>query len=164
MRMQNTFTLASLMLLFALTIVYGQAQKQTSSVASAPKIGVIKKPLIDGCGCTLQLPEDYRKHNERAIFLHDYSDTVQMNIDGKDVRLKLISESPKPQKVKVGSRRKEIYSVGKDRIEIEYVVTKVCPSKDDRDDWCEATWYSATITVIRDKQSQQIKALGLCGC
>lgn len=164
MKARNTTLLAPLILLFALTLTHSQTPKQPNVTAADPKIGVIKKPLADGCGCTLQLPEDYRKHNERAVFLHDYSDTVQMNIDGKDVRLKLISESPEPQKVKVGSRRKEIYSAGKDRIEIEYVVTKTCPSKDDRDDWCEATWYSATITVIRGKQSQQIKALGLCGC
>lgn len=161
MKIRKTTTLAPLVLLFALTTTYGQAQKQPSVAALDPKIGVIKKALTDGCGCTLQLPEDYRKHNERAVFLHDFSDIIQMNIDGKDVRLKLISESPQPKKEKVGNHRKEVYSAGRDRVEIEYVTTKVCPPKDES---CEAIWYSATITVIRGKQSHQVKTQGLCGC
>ncbi len=161
MKIRKTSLLAPVFLLIALTTANGQAQKQSTAATSAPKIGVIKKPLTDGCSCTLQLPEDYRKHNERAVFLHDFSDIIQMNIDGKDVRLKLVSESPQPKKEKVGNRRKEVYSAGKDRVEIEYVTTKVCPPKDES---CEVTWYSATITVIRGKESQQIKALGTCGC
>jgi len=148
-------------LLLASVVTDGQTQTAPQDAASAPKIGIIKKPLSDGCGCTLQLPEDYRKHNERAVFLSDFGDMIQMNIDGKDVRLKLISESPPSSKEKVGSHRKEIYRVGKDKVEIDYVVTKVCPP---RDEGCEVTWYSATITVIRGRQSQQVKALGICGC
>lgn len=161
MKIRKPLILAPLLLLFALPTTYSQIQKQPDTAAPTPKIGVIKKPLTDGCGCTLQLPEDYRKHNERAVFLNDVGDIIQMNIDGKDVRLKLISESPQLKKEKVGSRRQEVYSAGKDRVEIEFVTTKLCPTKDES---CEATWYSATITVIRGKQSHQIKALGICGC
>jgi hypothetical protein len=130
------------------------------------KIGVIKEPYVDGCGCYFQLPEDSEKRVAGYVFLVDIVEaqgTAQMNIDGKDVILKLVKSNEKVglKETKVGSTHSEFYKSGEVEVGIEYVVTGVCEPEDES---CESTAYSATITVTRNGVYQKIKASGSCGC
>ncbi len=126
-----------------------------------PKIGTIKKSLVDGCACSLQLPSDYQRRKQDFVFLSDFADIVQMNIDGQDIKLKLVKETKAKGKAKVGNRHSEAYISGQTRVRIDWLVTEVCDPKDES---CEVTWYSAVITVNRSGQIQKVKALGMCGC
>ncbi|MEW6210494.1 MAG: hypothetical protein AB1631_19160 [Acidobacteriota bacterium] len=133
--------------------------QELSQNSAAPKIGVIKKPALEGCGCSLQFPSDYRKHNDRYVFLSDLDDVAQMNIDGEDVLLKLVSKTE--SKGRIGSRHSETYAAEGTKVRVNFVVTKLC---DPKDEGCEVTWYSAIIAVNINGKTQKMKVTGVCGC
>jgi hypothetical protein len=126
-----------------------------------PAIGAIEKPLIDGCGCSLRLPSDYEKENKRYLFLSDFSGVAQMNLDGKDLKIKVVKETRQKGKPRVGEHHTETYIADQYKIVIDWRVKEVCAPKDEG---CEVIWYSAVITVSRGNQTQKVNALGLCGC
>src|SRR5215510_523310 len=69
------------------------------------KVGVIKDPFLLGCGCFLKFPDDFRLENDSDIFVADLDDGAQMNIDEKDIILKLVRREDPKGKIKVGSTR-----------------------------------------------------------
>ncbi len=132
--------------------------------AGALKIGFVEdKSFQDGCGCSLQFPEDEKKNRERYVLLHNFENIALMNIDGQDIRLELIEnrESAHQDSIRKGERSSELYQAGKLGVRVNYLVTKVC---DPNDEACEVTWYDATITVTRDNQKKVLKTKGTCGC
>src|SRR5262245_12511908 len=49
------------------------AQTQNSNASNSIKVSIIRnRSSFDEGGCSLQLPIDYRKHNERFVFLSDF--------------------------------------------------------------------------------------------
>lgn len=137
----------------------------TGAAASTPddrlKVGPIKDPFILGCGCYLKLPDDFKLENDNDIFETDLDESAQMNIDGKDIILKLVRREDPKGKTKVGSTRSEVYASGNIEVRVEYIVKKICDPKDKE---CEDTLYSANITITRNGIERKIRALGLCGC
>jgi len=127
-----------------------------------PRIGVILNSTPpDGCGCSLQFPSDYRKHNDRYVFRRDFDGTGKVNIDGQNVELTTLHDKDNKGEVRAGDRFFEIYSSGNVKVRIDYIVTRVC---NPNDEGCEVTWYSATIAVTRNGSSQTARVLGVCGC
>jgi hypothetical protein len=127
----------------------------------ALKVGFVKEPFIEGCGCFLHLPEDYNKEDRGYIFLGGLADGAQMNFDGKDVELKEVKRIDAEGDIKIGSTRSVFYKSGNIDVGVEYVVKGLCEPDEEE---CESTEYSATITVTRNGMSQKISALGSCGC
>ena len=125
------------------------------------KISVLKnRDSFDGAGCSLQISVDYKKHNERYVFLSDYEDNAVMNIDGKDTNLKLVSRREPKGDPKKGDRSTWNYSAKGTTVRVDFVVTGVC---DPNDESCEVTYYDVTIAVTRGNDKQVVKAKGLCG-
>jgi hypothetical protein len=127
-----------------------------------PKVGIIKEPFLDGCGCYFKFPDDSTKEVKGYVFLAEIIDEgAQMNIDGKDVMLKFVRRVDPAGETKVGSARNEFYKSEDTEVGVEYVVRQLC---DPDNEACESIQYSATITVTRNGISRKIKALGECGC
>lgn len=126
-----------------------------------PQIGAIKKMLVKGCGCSLQSNSDYEKRRQQFLFLSDSGDIVQMNIDGEDIRLKLVKGMKGKGKPRVGNHHSETYIAGQTTVTIDWTVSEVC---DPQDESCEVTFYTAVITVNRGGQIEKVKARGMCGC
>jgi hypothetical protein len=125
------------------------------------RIGVVRsRKLVDGAGCSLQLPADYKKHNERYILLSDSENNAVMNIDGKDTNLKLVSQGEPKGDLKRGDRFTSYYGTKGTKVQVDFLVTRVC---DPNDESCEVTYYDATITVSRGINKQGLKVKGLCG-
>jgi hypothetical protein len=146
-----------------LTVSAGTSRQKTgiTPLQKAPVIGAIQKSAIDGCGCALRLPSDEQKESKRFLFLSDFSGAAQMNLDGKDLKIKLVKETKPKGKPSIGRVHSETYTGGQYTIRIDWRIKKLC---DPKDEGCEVTYYSAVITVSRGGQSQKVKALGLCGC
>jgi hypothetical protein len=147
-----------IILLLIIPLIAGPS---TTTARGSLTVGLIKKPFLDGCGCYLQFPSDYKRNNERYIFLGDLDKNAQMNIDGKDLTLKLVSRREPRGATTVGSRWSEVYTSEETKVRIEYVVRRLC---DPTDEGCEVTWYSARITITRNGVVRKVKALGVCGC
>lgn len=85
-----------------------------------------------------------------------------MNLDGRDVKVKLTTPSHLRKRTKrVGDRSSDVWIADGVRVKVDWIVSTVCkPTELD----CEVTWYTATITVTRNGQSATAQTKGLCGC
>jgi hypothetical protein len=131
------------------------------------KIGIVRKEP-DGANCSLQLPADFKKQNERSVFNSGYENSSDdcecafMNIDGRTIKLKRInSKWPPGGDDKVGNRGVQVYAAGDIRVHVNYTVTHVCGPRDGED--CESTEFSATIIVTRPGASTTLDVRGSCG-
>jgi hypothetical protein len=138
-------------------------QSPTQAPEAAPKIGIIRDPKFrDECGFYLQLAEDYKSHNEKYIFDGDLEESGQMNIDGRDVDLKIVDSDEPDRELRVGEHFSKTYTGGNLNVWIDFVVAGLC---DPKDEGCEVIYYcDATITLDRNGAKQQVKTRGLGGC
>jgi hypothetical protein len=137
-----------------------QTTSPSDRARNSINIGFVKDShSMDGAGCSLQLPADYRKHNERYVFLSDY-DNALVNIDGKDTRLKLVDYHEPEGEAKKGDRSTWNYADAEIGVRVDYIVTGVC---DPGDEACEVTFYDATITVTRGARKAVVRVKGDCG-
>ena len=155
---------STLFLAIVLIILMPADLRSQSKAPPAPplKLGIIKDDRqFDGCGCSLYLNRgDERNH--RAVFLADFSENAAINLNGKDLKLRLTDSSPeKNDNAKVGDRSWEIYKAGSTTLRVDYTITKVC---DPNDESCEVIHYRATLTLIQKGQKTSIRTTGLCGC
>jgi hypothetical protein len=140
----------------------GQMTTQKTTVNNL--IGTIKNSnAVDGCGCSLQtLKESKNPNSNRFIFFSDIDEVAFINLDGKDVKLKLISKVDYKGKERVGKKFSRKYVAGNATVLVEYVITSVCAPNDES---CEVTGHSGTITVTKDSRMQKLtKLTGGCGC
>lgn len=136
-----------------------QADKKTDS----PLIGNLKRlHKTSGCDCKLQtLKESRRSVLNRFVFQSDATGTpAWMNIDGKDVSLKMVSASFPTNGVTLGSRYHKRF-IGKGVfVLIKYVINAVCPEENPD---CDEEGHKATIIVTKEGRKHAIKTFGMCG-
>jgi hypothetical protein len=138
------------------------AESPLQKGAEPPRIGFIQPSSPpETCGWFLQFPTDYRKHNDRYVFRRYVDGPGEMNIDGRNVQLTMLRDEENKGAVSVGDRFFQTYGSSNLRVRIDYIVTRIC---DPKDEGCEVTWYSATITVTRRGSSRRAGVLGVCGC
>jgi hypothetical protein len=138
-------------------------QSPTPAPEAAPKIGIIRDPKFrDECGFYLQLAEDYKSHNEKYVFNGDLEESGQMNIDDRDVDLKIVGSDEPDHELKVGEHFSKTYIGGNLNVRIDFVVESLC---DPKNEGCEVIYYcGAAITIDRNGAKRQVKTRGLGGC
>jgi hypothetical protein len=140
---------------------FAQTAAQNHKSPTLIRVGIVKNTASFGDGgCSLQLPADSKKNNERYVFMSDFDDNAIMNIDGKDTRLKAVSHHEPEGEPKKGDRSTWNYASKGATVRVDFVAIGVCSPNDEG---CEATSYNATITVIRGPGKQIVKATGMCG-
>lgn len=143
-------------MLFSIPALEGRAQSKP-----APKPGfVTEKSLLDGCGCSVYRTAEDNK-NDRFLFVSDMDREAFINLDGKDLKLRVLSWKEKTGQMMVGERSSETYAGGDVNVRLDFTVRRVCPPKDES---CEATWYDVKMTVTRKGQRTVVNAKGICGC
>ena len=167
---RKTFTLIWLILLpFSLAITaLGQSPRAKSPAQKTivnNLIGTLKDgTIVDGCDCYLQtLKESENYLSPLFIFLAELDELeAYINVDGKDTRLKLVSQVDYKGKPQIGKKSSRKYTAGDVTVLIEYVVTGFCAPSDES---CAFTKHSGTITVTKDSRMQKLtKLIGGCGC
>jgi hypothetical protein len=115
-----------------------------------------------GCGCHFQFLNEDRNSNH-YLFFEDFSEeSPLMNINGGNVRLKLVGSSePSGGVKKKGERFSRSYMSGNVKVRIDFVTTSVCAANDES---CESTGYDVTVMVMKGGREQTVKAVGGCGC
>ena len=152
---------SGLFIAFAPFAGFAQTTAQSHVAPTLIKVGIVRDAAsFDGAGCSLQLPADYKKQNERYIFMSDLEDNAIMNIDGKDTKLKPVSHREPKGDSKKGDRSTWNYAAKGTKVRVDFVVAGVCAPNDEG---CESASYDATITVIRGSGKQVVKAKGECG-
>jgi hypothetical protein len=91
--------------------------------------------ILQGAACSVSRPD------KKIIFWSTDNSEVLMNINGRDQKLKLVSENQPPGRGKVGDRWTATYKSGKITVKILRVTTFVCPIGSQE---CEVTRYGVT--------------------
>jgi hypothetical protein len=122
--------------------------------------------MVEGCGCYFKLPAQSKGVTKYFFFSkinggEDNEKIAWMNINGRDIELKLVDSGGDSTKRDVGMRLYRRYKADDIYVQADYVVTQICPPSNPA---CEETLYQATFTVSRDKHRQIVKARGSCGC
>ena len=132
--------------------------------ANPIKVGIVKDEVD---GCTLQLPADYKKQNDRNVFNSgnenstDDCECAFMKLDDRLVKLKRIYSKWAPGGPdRVGKRGTQIYTARDTRVEVDWVVTHVCGPRDGEE--CEGIDFSATIKITRRGTSTTLQVRGGC--
>ncbi len=140
----------------------------TVSAQSASKRGLVanlkNNTVADGCGCYFQsrgTPQNAQRYLFFSSIAEDAEKTAWMNIEGRDVKLRLARKRDPKERERVGSRLTRRYVADDISVEATYIATRVCKRDDES---CEVTDYSATLVVRKGARSQVVKALGGCGC
>ncbi|MGI8918759.1 MAG: hypothetical protein ACR2H6_09160 [Pyrinomonadaceae bacterium] len=114
---------------------------------------------FDGCGCFFKF-RGTRKNSPKVMFAEFGQNNAWMNIDGRDVQLKLVKEI-RGERERVGSNWTRTIAVRDISVTSTYVATRVCAPNDET---CESTDYDATFVVKKGRRSQTVRAFGWCGC
>ncbi len=114
---------------------------------------------FDGCGCFFKF-RGTRKNSPKVMFAEFGQNNAWMNIDGRDVQLKLVKEN-RGESERVGSKWTRTIAVRDISVTSTYVATRVCAPNDET---CESTDYDATFVVKKGGRSQTVRAFGWCGC
>ena len=133
--------------------------QSTSSAQPKLRLGYVKDHDV-GCGSAFSL-NAIDMGNRRYIFAQDMDDPPYINLNGKNLQLRLTSYSKPKGKEKVGDRSRETYAAGDVKVRIDYTVTKVCTP---RDKICETTYLNATMTVSQKALKTTVKLTGRSGC
>jgi hypothetical protein len=144
----------------------GLAQaKKNSTSTPAPKeiqIGFVdnsKSKYQDGCGCSFWLagkePKADLPNTWQFILVGNYEKQAWMNIDGKIVQLRLVSDTTR-YKGKKGDRYFQVYQSRDVKATVECVANGFGDT--------HAVFCDAAITVVKGTQKKTVKAEGSCGC
>lgn len=133
------------------------------AAASPPLVAALKDQTWgDGdCGSELHRRGGRRKVKFLAVKADDPKHAL-VNVRGQDVIA--VREGDVPATVdRVGARYRERWRAAGVVLDIEYVITRVCPSGGDSGD-CEGVDVAATVRATDGKRSQTITARGHDGC
>ena len=123
------------------------------------------KQIPDGCGCYFQFVGPKHGGSEDYMFFASVEEEAEkvgwVNIDGRDMKLSLVSKTDPKGNERVGSRSTRKYVGPGIVLEATYVATRVCRRNDEN---CESTDYAATFKIAVQGEVQVIKASGGCGC
>jgi hypothetical protein len=135
--------------------------QSTSASSAQPKLrlGYVKDHDV-GCGSAFFL-NTTDMENRRYIFSQDVDDPPYINMNGKNLQLRLTVISKPTRKEKVGDRWWETYAAGDVKVRIDYTVTKVCTPQDEM---CETTYLNAIMTVSQKSRKTTVKLTGYSGC
>ena len=148
----------ALIILIIIVAQFSYPQSPQARAASI-KVGYVKS-ADDGCGCSFSynLTEFWK---DKHLFVSPMDEATFINVDGKDVELRLVTQSKENRDEKVGDRSWQTYVAGEIKVRVDYTVTKIC---DPNDENCEVTYYRAKLTVMRGKQRRVVNGVALCGC
>ena len=135
--------------------------QSTSASSARPKlrIGYVKHHDV-GCGSAFFL-NTTDMENHRYIFSQDVDDPPYINLNGKNLQLRLTASNETKDKKKVGDRWWDTYAAGGVKVRIDYTVTRVCTPQDEM---CETTYLNAIMTVSQKSQKTTVKLTGYSGC
>lgn len=156
-----------LLLLFstpdAADVVRAQGKKSGARDSRKSMVGNIKDDrAIEGCGCYFSHPSEDKKRFPRYLFFADIDEeNGLMNIDGRDVRLKLVRSTKPRGRERIGSRLTRTYTADGIQVSVVYVTTRLCKPNDEN---CESTDYDATFTVTSSGRKETLRLKGGCGC
>ncbi len=152
---------ASVVLLLALLLIPADA------VAAPPLLGALQDQAWgDGeCGAELHWPASAAGHAVKILAVNAAApDRALVHVNGHDV-LATRRGVAVTRADRVGQRYAERWTADRVTIDIDYVVTRVCPPAHEGGEGdCENIDVAATVKASDGKRTQRTKATGSSGC
>lgn len=126
------------------------------------KIGFVKN-VFEGAGDTVWLAGTKKKDqiDSKAIFSTDGLDGLgRINLNGRDIELKLIKDYLPDKNYKIGLGGYEIWQGKNTRLRLDYIFTWLCPPEDET---CEVYHYRGVMTVTYKGKHRKLKIIGFGG-
>jgi len=135
--------------------------QSTSTTSAQPilRLGYVNDIDV-GCGSAFSL-NTTDMGNGPYIFAQDGDDPPYINLNGKNLQLRLTGYSKPKDKEEVGDRSWKTYAAGDVKVRIDFTVTRVCTPQDEI---CETTYLNAIMTVSQKAQKITVKLTGRTGC
>jgi hypothetical protein len=149
--------LALPLLLAALAFVAAAQSPQPARLIG----GVENQALARDSGCRYARRD--AQPSAPYIFISGAADTVLMNIDGRDVRLQLVSTRARQRRKNRtyrGDRFVTLYRADGATVRVVETVTDACRYGDSL---CEFNFLRAVITVSKGQRREVVRAAGACG-
>ena len=149
----------SFCVLLMMMVCFG-ATSSAQRASNSRLVGNVKDNVIDGCGCYFKF-RGAKRNSEQYMFAESFDREAWMNIDGRDVPLRVSKEGNPGDRERIGSKWTRTFVAGEITISSTWVTTRMCAPNDEN---CESTDYDATFVVRKGKRVQTVKASGSCGC
>ena len=156
--MSKTNILVLLFLLLVPSAQFGQRSPAGKTPSTSGRVdskesmidSVQRKHIVSDLGCRYFLKSD----PTRVVYYDDFGGNIWMNIDGQDVKVKLIRSLSSPRgQVGKGRRTISSYVAPGVKIGIDTVVT--------RSEY-EGSEYAGILTVTKGSRQQKLKVVGSC--
>jgi len=153
----------SVLLAACASVACAQNVRAKSKASRASLIGVVGGSTeVESCGCYLRFPSESEKSNRYAFYEDFDNDLVLMNINGRNVKLKLAkSTQPISRSLKLGERFSRWYASGRIKVRLDFITMSVCGPDDEG---CESVSFKTDITATDGVRRQLVKTVGGCGC
>jgi hypothetical protein len=164
--MRKAITCILFLLVFVMPVFPGaQAappkKKQRRQRTSTSLIGnIIKTNMYEGCGCRFQLRSEHRAQSHRYCFVGDQGQRAWMNIDGKDVELRLVGASEMSLKTVKGEKAYFRFRGPGINVRLRMLVTRTSTYETDY----EPQRYAIILQVARGSRRQTLRPFGWCAC
>jgi hypothetical protein len=153
------------LIVFVMFIVWAQGTSRASSQSGRELIGLVDNSefqYLSGCGCSIW-PQSRSQNLRHHYYLltelgSDIGKIAWMNIDGRVMKLSLLSTTRPSGRERKGSTFTEVYRGGGVTARVNFTVST--PNKPGG----EVTKYNIAITVTKGDRSQTVRATGDCGC
>lgn len=136
----------------------GRRREQPPAQTTAPLVGHIKDDnIVDLCGCTFarETPDG------GGVTFHSLDmETAWMNLDGRDVQLRLTRRGGSRLRERIGRRYSYWFEGDGARVTLVMSVTRLCRPYGPQ---CETTGYRTIITATKGARKQTVRAEGQCG-
>lgn len=124
-----------------------------------------RNPSFYGCGCYFRFPH-ISQNSQQYIFYSPIEENSSereawMNIDGADIKLRLVASTEPRGRLRIGSRLTRTYIAGDLTVNALYIATRVCMPNGEP---CESADFAATFTIKKGGRTQIVRAVGGCGC
>ena len=146
----------SIILIIILTICFAQ----NTFAQNTFRLGFVKS--FDDNGDSIWLVNTKKKDRteSKAIVILGNTGTGKVNINGRDIELKMTKDNLPDKNFKVSRGGYQIWK-GKDiTIRLDYIFTWLCPPKDEQ---CEVYYYKGILDINYDGKRRKVNIVGFGG-
>jgi hypothetical protein len=150
--------LASVLLLFFMQTV---PQTKSQIPQKGFRLGFVNKGFeVDGDSIWLANTKKKDRVDRKAIAILGYGNSGVINIDGRNIKLKLANGDLPDQNFKVGRGGYQVWKGNKTAVRLDYIFTWLCPQKQEN---CSVYYYKGVLDVNYKGKRRKVNILGFGG-
>ena len=124
------------------------------------RIGFVKKYDFSGDSIWLANTKKKDRVDSKSIAVFSYNSLGTININGRDIDLKLVKDNLPDKNFKIGRGGYQIWKGKNTTVRLDYIFTWLCPPKDEQ---CEVYYYKGVLDVNYNGKRRKVNIVGFGG-